>query len=126
MLAGEGAYFLYTAVFPCKAPPDILSIYIVIQGGAGRHRASSRTIERSRRALTFLAREHGLLTSALKKFETVRLARPYRAGREIANSLPLNDLRIRARAQKFEIRPVRGAPFSLRNCATVWLTGTPS
>ena len=36
MLAGEGANFLYTAVFPCKAPPDILSIYIVIreeQGG---------------------------------------------------------------------------------------------
>ena len=33
MLAGEGAIFLYTAVFLCKAPPNILSIYIVIQGG---------------------------------------------------------------------------------------------
>ena len=71
MLAGEGAIFLYTAVFPCKAPPDIISIYIVIRDGAGRHRASSRTISRSRRALTFLARERRLVNQRSKKFETV-------------------------------------------------------
>ena len=65
-------------------------------------------MRRSRRALTFLARERGLLTGALKTFETVLFDRPYRRGREIANRFPLNALRIRARAQKFEIRPVRG------------------
>ena len=37
MLAGEGAIFLYTAISRCKVPSSILSIYIVIREGQGRH-----------------------------------------------------------------------------------------
>jgi len=80
---------------------------------ADPRRGASFDGERSRHALIFLARERGLLTGALKTFETVRLAQPHRTGREIANCFPLNALRIRARAQKFEIRPVRGGGLPL-------------
>ena len=71
MLAFGAQEFLYTAIPRCKAPPNSFSYIIVIREVADPRRGASFDGERSRRALTFLARERGLLTSALKTFETV-------------------------------------------------------
>ena len=74
MLAGEDVEFLYTAVSPCKAPLGHLSIYIVIPEVEGWQRRSPWAIRRSRRALTFFARERGPVNQRSKKF-VIRLIR---------------------------------------------------
>ena len=58
-------------------------------------------MQRSRRALTFLARERRPVNQRSKKFETVSSDRTHRKRLEIANRFHLNDLRFSARAQKF-------------------------
>jgi len=123
MLAGMGANFLYTAISRCKAAGKKTHYHwrgMAVGPSRDLYRpiymtTSSRQLDvaedGSRRALTFLARERRAANQRSKKFETVSLGRPHRKRLEIAKRFTLNQLRFRARALKFEIRPVRGAPF---------------
>ena len=74
MLAGEDVEFLYTAISRCKAPPGHLSIYIVILDLGGWQLRSPWAIRRSRRALSFFARERGPVKRRSLKF-VIRLIR---------------------------------------------------
>ena len=74
MLAGDGVEFLYTAISRCKAPPGRLSIYIFILEVEGWQRRSPWAIRRSRRALSFFARERGPVNRRSLKF-VIRLIR---------------------------------------------------
>jgi hypothetical protein len=66
MLAGDGVEFLYTAVFRCKAPFELLSIYIVIPEVRGWNQASPRAIGALSALSVFSRASAGLFTGALR------------------------------------------------------------
>jgi hypothetical protein len=74
MPADGGVEFLYTAISRCKAPVDRLSIYIVISKVEVPASTFAAGDLRSRRVLSFLARERGPVKRRSLKF-VIRLIR---------------------------------------------------